>query len=98
MGEPELQATMILQYQFARNHLLPILCTSVAESRLEPNSDKSILLLFQVIKIPNRNLLGRDAIVSLKISLDDILFSRSLQIPDIKTSASYPTYLIAVDQ
>ena len=90
MGEPELQPTT-LQYQSASKHPLPILGTLVAQSKLEPHSGESISLSFQVTKISNLNLLGRDAIVSLGISLDNILFSRSSQNSEVQALALFPS-------
>ena len=88
--QPKIRAT-ILQYQSASKHPLPFLGTLAAECRLEPHSGKSIPLSFQVTEIPNLHLLGRDAIVSLKISLDNILFFRSSKIPEVKALDPYPT-------
>ena len=89
MDEPELHATT-MQYQSASKYLLPILGTLVAESRLDFHLGESILQLFQVTKTTNLNLLGRDAIVSLKISPDNTLFSKSSQVFEVKTLAPYP--------
>ena len=73
LGKPKLQQAQ-WRYHSARKHPLPIIGAFTAEAKYGDVS-KSYPVSFLVSEIPDLNLLGRDAIKTMRISLDDLLFS-----------------------
>jgi len=75
LGEPKLQQAQ-WRYHSASKHPLPFIGAFTAEAKYGDVS-KSYPVSFLVSEIPDLNLLGRDAIRAMRISLDDLLFSES---------------------
>jgi len=75
LGKPKLQQAQ-WRYHSARKHPLPIIGAFTAEAKYGDVS-KSYPVSFLVSGIPDLNLLGRDAIKTMRISLDDLLFSEA---------------------
>ena len=75
LGKPKLQQAQ-WRYHSASKHPLPIIGVFTAEVKYGDVS-KSYPVSFLVSDIPDLNLLGRDAIKSMRISLDDLLFSKA---------------------
>ena len=75
LGKPDLQQSS-LQFESASKHVLPVLGTFVAPTTLTDKKNK-FSIEYSVTKIPNLNLLGRDAIATLNISIDSLLYSKS---------------------
>jgi len=78
LGKPKLQQDQ-WRYHSASMHPLPIIGAFTAEAKYGDDSDdsKSYPVSFLVSEIPDLNLLGRDAIRAMRISLDDLLFSEA---------------------
>ena len=75
LGRPKLQQAH-WRYHSASKHPLPIIGTFTAEAKYGDVS-KSYPVSFLVSEIPDLNLLGRDTIRAMRISLDDPLFSEA---------------------
>jgi len=75
LGKPKLQQAQ-WRYHSASKHPLPIIRAFTAEAK-SGDVSKSYLVSFLVSDIPDLNLLGRDAIKTMRISLDDLLFSEA---------------------
>jgi len=73
LGKPKLQQAQ-WRYHSASKHPLPIIGAFAADAKYDDVS-KSYPVSFLVSEIPDLNLLGRDAIRAMRISLDDLLFS-----------------------
>ena len=74
-SKPKLQQAQ-LRYHSARKHTLPIIGAFNAEAKYGDVS-KSYPFSFLVSEIPDLNLLGRDAIRAMRISLGGLLFSET---------------------
>jgi len=75
LGKPKLQQAQ-WRYHSANKHPLPIIGAFTAEAKYGDVS-KSYPVSFLVSEIPDLNLLDRDAIKAMRISLDDLLFSEA---------------------
>ena len=75
LGKPKLQRAQ-WRYHSASKHPVPIIGAFTAEVKYGDIS-KSYPVSFLVSDIPDSNLLGRDAIRAMRISLDDLLFSEA---------------------
>ena len=79
IGRPALQTTDKV-YTSASGHKLPVLGVYKAKSVAIMRNNKSSLdgkqIDFVVVNIPQLNLLGRDAIATLSISLDDMIHGK----------------------
>ena len=73
LGKPTLQNSE-WRFQSVSKHIMPILGTFTTKASYGTSNCE---VLFLVSTIPNLNLLGRDTIKTMGISVDDILFSRS---------------------
>ena len=82
LGKPNLQPSS-LQFQSASQHVLPVLGTFVAQTASAEN-ENGFPVQYSVSKIPHLNLLGRDAIATLNISIDNLMFSRSSSNTQVK--------------
>jgi len=74
-GKPKLQQAQWCCHS-ASKHPLPIFGAFTAEAKHRDVS-KSYPVSFLVSEIPDLNLIGRDAIRAMRISLDDLLFSEA---------------------
>ena len=79
VGEPTLEEST-LQYQSASKQVLSVVGTFTARARMT-NSEQSSNISFILTEIPNLILLGRDAIATLRISLDALLYSNTSKVP-----------------
>jgi len=75
LDKPKLQQAQ-WRYHSASKHPLPIIGAFTAEAKYGDVS-KSYPVSFLVSEIPDLNLLRRDAIKAMRISLDDLLFSEA---------------------
>jgi len=75
LDKPKLQQAQ-WRYHSASKHPLPVIGAFTAEAKYGDVS-KSYPVSFLVSEIPDLNLLGRDAITAMRISLDDLLFSET---------------------
>ena len=83
LGKPDLQQSS-LQFQSASKHLLLVLGTFVAQTTLTFKGDR-LPILYTATNISNLNFLGRDAIATLNISIDKILFCSSSTSMNVKS-------------
>ena len=72
LGKPELQKSL-QQYESASQHPLPLLGTVTLQAETEPSLFCKQRVGFNVTELPDLNLLGRDAIKQLGISVDTLL-------------------------
>ena len=86
IGKPALEESP-LQYQSASKHVLPAVGAFTALASLQ-NSEQSSYISFTVTEVPNLNLLGRDAIATLGILIDELLDSSELK--EVKALPSLP--------
>ena len=75
------------RYEFTK-HPLPVLgslqiTTAIDESTSNFTTPRDVQLQFVVTKVPHLNLLGRDAIKQLHISVDALLHTASQQLKDM---------------
>ena len=88
LGKPKLE-DVGHRYESASKHDLPVLGTFMGDTK-DPKTGKQSSIPFIVTKIPDLNLLGRNAIQTLEISVDNALRLRSIQSQDtsedVKTS------------
>ena len=77
LGKPKLDDVRHL-YESASKHNLPVLGTFMAETK-HPVTSKQSSIPYIVTKIPDLNLLGRNAIQPLGISVDNALGLRSIE-------------------
>jgi len=75
LGKPKLQQAQ-WRYHSASKHPLPIIGAFTTEAKYG-DVNKSYPVSFLVSEIPDLNLLGRDAIKTMQISLDGLLFSEA---------------------
>ena len=83
IGKPKLGTTNV-SYHSATNHSIEIIgscCLNVAV----PNSAVTSKLIFSVTTLPKLNILGREGIKKLNISLDDILYRNNRTISRVYT-------------
>ncbi|XP_052827930.1 uncharacterized protein K02A2.6-like [Octopus bimaculoides] len=76
LGKPKLQDVKH-RYESASKHDLPVLGTFVGQTK-DPTTDKQNLIPYIVTKISDLNLLGRNAIQTLGISVDTALGLKSI--------------------
>ena len=77
LGKPKLDDVRH-RYESASKHDLPVLGTFMAETK-HPVTGKQSSIPYIVTKIPDLNLLGRNAIQTLGISVDNALGLRSIE-------------------
>ena len=85
LGRPALQ-DVTARYESASKHAMPVLGKFVAKAK-SPDSGQECNVPFIVSSVPKLNLLGRDAIAAMKISLDRIV--NTLQQPEDGESSVY---------
>jgi len=80
LGRPKLEDAKN-RYESASKHSLPVLGTFKGQTK-DPKTGKECYINYVVTKIPNLNLLGRNAIQTLGISVDSALGLKSIESPD----------------
>ena len=85
LGKPVLNQAN-LQYRSASKHELPIVGIFEADTRLQEN-EEVCTITYNVSKIKDLNLLGRDAMATLGVSIDKMLYPEGV---NCVVSGSYP--------
>ena len=90
LGKPKLD-DVGHRYESASKHDLPVLGTFIGDTK-DPKTGKQSSIPYIVTKIPDLNLLGRNAIQALGISVDNALKLRSIESQDMSegVKASHP--------
>ena len=78
-----------MQYRSASKHVLPIVGIFEADTRLQEN-EEVCTITYNVSKIKDLNLLGRDAMATLGVSIDKMLYPEGV---NCVATGSYPAPL-----